>query len=143
MFCYQEKKKTIYEHTTQRPRAVLFSDTSPAITNIYGNERGNKQKAKDNPDVQHLKRQTKTVINKGLPFPHLAKSSIPQNSSLSKPKLPALGIEAVSVKTKNSTLTSSQAYTASRKSGSKRKTMAALLDVIPLFKHSSCDCYEA
>ena len=62
---------------------------------------------------------------------------------MSEPKLPALGIEAVSVKTKNSTLTSSQAYTASRKSGSKRKTMAAPLDVIPLSKHPSCHCYEA
>ena len=74
VFCHQEKKKTIYEHTTQRPRAVLFSDTSPTITNIYGNERGNKRKAKDNPDVQHLKRQTKTVINKDLPFPNLSKN---------------------------------------------------------------------
>ena len=69
-------------------------------------------------------------------------NSIPQNSSLSEPKLPALGTEAVSVKTKNSTLTSSQAYTAGRKSGSKPKTMAAPLDVIP-FKHLSCHWYEA
>ena len=61
---------------------------------------------------------------------------------MTEPKLPALGTEAVSVKTKNPTLTSSQPYTASRKSGSKRKTMAAPLDVFP-FKHLSCHWYEA
>ena len=132
----RNKKKTIYEHTTQRPRAVLFSNTSPAITNISAKERGNKRKANDNPDVQHLKRQTIQGS-----YEKKTMNSVPQNSSLSEPKLPALGTEAVSVKTKNSTLTSSQAYTASRKSGSKRKTMAAPLDVIP-FKHLSCHWYE-
>ena len=67
---------------------------------------------------------------------------IPQNASLSEPKLPALGTEAVSVKTKNSTLTSSQAYTVSRKRGSNETTTAAPLDVAP-FKHLSCHWYEA
>ena len=110
----KRKRKIVHGRFNKRPRSVKFSNTSQATTSPYVNEGQNKRKSEDIPNVQNLKRATKTATRSHLVFPLLPKNwysiqaaskeekmvteslgTISRNSSMSESIFPAFNVESV------------------------------------------------